>query len=85
MRALWECSRPEENAAKRIVDIKFRRDLKVNQVQGMTEEYNYMDSGVSIQGYEKVRQREKYWIGEVYYFRKLKLKTWRLYQGDPFI
>lgn len=42
------------------MNIKFRRDLKVNQVEGMIKEYIYaMDHGVSVQWYEKVKQREE--------------------------
>lgn len=60
MRGVWECSRSEKNAAKRTVNVKFRRDLKVNQVEGMIKEYIYaMDHGVGIQWYEKVKQREE--------------------------
>ena len=30
-------------------------------------------------------QREKYLIGEVFHFRELELKTWRPYEGGPFV
>lgn len=85
MRGVWECSRSEENAAKRTVDIKFRRDLKVNQVEGIIKEYIYeMDHGVGIQWYEKVKQSEELnkWIVSFYELKAENMVTipgWSIY------